>query len=129
MSVGDQLQSLLTRHCTSLNDEINSIGASLSRAMLVGGAYGERMKATAEMVHKITGSSGSLGFHELSTAARALEDALDELARSATDPGEEDLRALHSHFSQMQKIVEVIEPEDSKLFGVDLDQFAQRAQR
>ena len=122
MPAGEQLQALLARHCESLTTEIPLIGAKFSQAVLTRGRYGELARETAEMVHKVNGSSGSLGFRELSSAARNFEEALNESAKSDNAPEESGIRELHHLFSQMQTIAEQTRLEDSPLFGIDLSQ-------
>ena len=128
MSAGEQLQALLARHCASLTTEIPLIGAKFSQTMLAGDHYGELARETVEMVHKVTGSSGSLGFRELSSAARNFEEALNESAKSGDAAEESQIRGLHHLFSEMQRIAEHTKPEDSHLFGADLSQVGQPAQ-
>lgn len=123
MSVGEQLQALLARHCASLATEIPSIGKMLSKAMLVTGErYRELMSETVEMVHRMNGSSGSLGFLALGAAACKLEDIMNESMRSTAGPEEADIRELHRLFLEMKTIAEQTKPEDSHLFGIDLNQ-------
>jgi len=122
MSAGEQLQALLTRHCTSLAANITSIGAKFSQAMLAGEHYRELTNETAELVHLVNGSSGSLGFRELSSVAQTFEEALNESAEFDVAPSEAEILGLHSLFSEMQRIAEQTKPEDSHLFGIDLSQ-------
>lgn len=120
MSVEAQLQALLTRHCVSLADEMTSIGVKLSQVLLATESYHELVSETAEMVHRVNGSSGSLGFLELSSAARKFEEALNYFAQSAPSLTDAGIRELHRLFSEMQSKAEQTKPEDSRLFSVDL---------
>ena len=122
MSAGEKLLAILARHCASLTTEIPLIGTKFSQAMLAGDRYEELARETVELVHKVTGSSGSLGFRELSSAARDFEEALNESAKSDHAPDEPGIRELHRLFSQMQTLADQTKPEDSPLFGVDLSQ-------
>lgn len=127
MSARDQLQALLERHCASLDQEVGSIGRKLSETMLARERYRDAMQETAALVHTVNGSSGSLGFRTLSTAAAKLEDVLNEIARSGKKPEESDLVTANRLFTEMQKIAVETVPEDSQLFGVDLARSGQHA--
>ncbi len=120
MSVVDQLQALLERHCASLDGEIGSIGRKLSAITLATGQCPEILQETIALVHTVNGSSGSLGFRTLSTAAAKLEDVLNDIARSKEPPTEPDIWQANDLFSEMQTIANATTPEDSNLFGVDL---------
>ncbi len=120
MTAENQLRAILERHCTSLPGEIDSALAKFMEAVLVPARYGELAHEASQIVHRINGSSGSLGFGALSSAARLLEDALNESLLSATAPGEAEIRTLHGLLSDMQKIGEQTRPEDSRLFELDI---------
>jgi len=117
-----QLIQLLERHCASLTGEISLIGEKLAQAILTPKRYAELGQGAVEIVHKINGSSGSLGFRALSSAASKFEDALNESIQSVACPDEAEIRELHRLFSEIQKISEQTTPETSYLYGIDLEQ-------
>ena len=84
----DQLRSILTRHCASLPEEIESAAATFAEAVLRRESFNALTCKVIEIVHKINGSSGSLGFGRLSVAARQFEDALIESTAAEAEPDE-----------------------------------------
>jgi HPt (histidine-containing phosphotransfer) domain-containing protein len=125
MTAENQLRAILERHCASLPGEIDSALAKFMEAVLVPARYGELAQEATQIVHRINGSSGSLGFSALSAAARLLEDALNESLLAGMPPGEAEIRMLHGLMSDMQKIGERTRPEDSRLFELDIAKIGQ----
>jgi len=122
MSVGQQLQAILERHCASLPDEITSVSTKFAEAILTPAHFGDRAREVTEIVHRINGSSGSLGFRTLSSAADKFENALNDSLAAGACPDEAEIRRLRSLFSEMQKLSQQTQPTDSHLYGIDLSQ-------
>jgi len=122
MTPKDQLNSILARHCASLVGELTAASEKFAEASLAPGRYGDLMREVAEIVHRIYGSSGSLGFHSLSSAASKFENALNESIVSDAK-----IRTLYGLFTEMQNIAERTKPQDSGLYGLDLAQFGHAA--
>ncbi|MHA1164805.1 MAG: Hpt domain-containing protein [Alphaproteobacteria bacterium] len=127
MTPKDQLNSILARHCASLVGELTAASEKFAEASLAPGRYGDLMREVAEIVHRIYGSSGSLGFHSLSSAASKFENALNESIVSDARPDEAEIRTLYGLFTEMQNIAERTKPQDSGLYGLDLAQFGHAA--
>ena len=87
--------------------------------------YRELLQETVAMVHTVNGSSGSLGFRTLSTAAATLEDMLNDIARSGERPDQADILEANKIFTEIQKIAAVTTPQDSQLFDVNLSRLGQ----
>jgi HPt (histidine-containing phosphotransfer) domain-containing protein len=127
MTPRDQLKKILTRHCASLAGELTTAREKFAEASLSSGRYGDLMQEVIEIVHRINGSSGSLGFRSLSSAASKFEDALNESIVSDVRPGEAEIRSLCGLLAEMQNIAERTRPQDSGLYGLDLAQIGQAA--
>ena len=128
MSPRDQLKAILERHCASLAGEMKATSTKFAESVLVPARFGDLAREVAEMVHRINGSSGSLGFHSLSLAASKFEDALNKSILLGTAPDDADIRRLHGLFTEMQKIAGQTKPQESKLYNLDPAQVAQSSQ-
>jgi HPt (histidine-containing phosphotransfer) domain-containing protein len=123
MSAAEQLKEILERHCASLPGEITSASTKFSKAILAPAHYGDMAREVTEIVHRINGSSGSLGFRRLSSAADKFESALNESLVAGVCPDEAEIRRLHDLLSEMQSLGQQTQPKDSHLFGIDVSQF------
>ena len=124
MSSNDQIVNILERHCASLASEISTAGEKFARSMLVPERYGEIVREVTEIVHRINGSSGTLGFRSLSSAAGKFEYALNESMAADEAPNEAEIRRLHGLFIEMQKVGLQTRPEKSRLYDFDPAQLA-----
>ncbi|MDA7948185.1 MAG: Hpt domain-containing protein [Hyphomicrobiaceae bacterium] len=122
MSGNDQLRAILARHCASLPDEVETAAATFAEAVLRRDSYNALTCKVIEIVHKINGSSGSLGFGPLSTAARDFEDALIESRAAETEPDEKQIRSLYGLLEEMKVVAGRTVPEDSTLYQLDIAQ-------
>ncbi|PZX16930.1 Hpt domain-containing protein [Palleronia aestuarii] len=108
----EKILALVTRHCTTLKNE----AAAIEEAMLGAGpdlANGHR--DLIGRMHKLKGSSGSIGFHRISELCGDIEERL----RSCADrpPSETDLDAIHSRHLELQRRIAEVSPEQSSLFA------------
>lgn len=122
MTGTDQLRSILTRHCASLPEDIESAAATFAEAVLRRESFNALTCKVIEIVHKINGSSGSLGFGRLSVAARQFEDALIESTAAEAEPDEGKIRGLYGLLEEMKVIAGRTVPEDSSLYQLDISQ-------
>lgn len=108
----DQILDLVSRHCDTLRREAADIAATMPavRADDPGG----RASLVAS-VHKLKGSSGSIGFAEISASAKLMEDVLrGAVGRTFTAAERERLSGLHT---TLQDSIARIAPEQSTLFA------------
>ena len=124
MSNEDQLQALLVRHCASIKDEIAAINRKLDEARQRADPSGGVMRETLELVHRINGSSGSLGFLDLSSAAARLEDILKTMIEAPCLPEQFAFADVFDLFADVKAIAERTSPENSSLFGFDLNRLS-----
>ena len=122
MTGTDQLRSILTRHCALLPDEMETAAGTFAQAVLKRESYNALTCKVIEIVHKINGSSGSLGFGRLSAAARQFEDALIESRAAEAEPDEGQIRALCGLLDEMKVVAGRTVPEDSALYQLDISQ-------
>lgn len=120
MSTADQLHAILERHCTVLPDEVASAGEKFAEAVLSPTRYRHLVRDVIEIVHRINGSSGSLGFRDLSATAAKLEGALNKSAQTGTTPDDVQIRRLYGLLEEMRALVAKTQPEDSQIYGLDI---------
>lgn len=118
MSATAQLQSLIARHCETIAGEVETAARSVA-ALLAGGAP-DALRTAIEAAHKIVGSSGSIGFPEVSAAARELEVALKTLDPQTVSPGRADATRIATLLSQLATVAKAMAPERSSLAGLKL---------
>lgn len=115
----DELCALITRHCATLRQEAAAVGEALSGWGGDDGADGaERGWLTAAIgsAHKIKGSSGSIGFMELSATATELETLLRDLSEQAVSPTADDRSRADALNERLTRQAAELRPEHSRLF-------------
>jgi HPt (histidine-containing phosphotransfer) domain-containing protein len=76
----DRLNILLEKHCQTIKTNVHAVGRLLTE--VAEGSTSDPLasvQAAEALAHQLKGSSGTAGFHELSTAATALDDCLKPL--------------------------------------------------
>lgn len=113
----EQLRALVTKHCETLACELLEIKTCLD-------GLGQPVTADADAIangyahaHKVKGSSGSLGFAEISAAAETLEHCLRDLGRSGAAVGPSERELIFGHYDLLARLINAIEPEQSTLFN------------
>ena len=117
-----EILQLLERHCQTLRTEIDELAGRLAWVDGESGPDGARLAEDIARVHKIKGSSGSIGFSDVSTAARDLEFALRKVAeKGAGNPStRQEIRQCLTAFAE--KIADT-RPEHSRLYALDFSEF------
>ncbi len=120
-----EIRQLLDRHCTSLARELAELEPAVAR--LAGApqqAPGSDLAACIAQVHRIKGSSGSIGFMEISAAARDLETTLRR-ARSQAILSGPVRQGIREHVGVLSDLITNVRPEDSRFFAYDFSAFEQ----
>lgn len=119
-----EIQKLLERHCTSLARELEQLELSLAPLSdTTPEAMRPILAACFAQVHKIKGSSGSIGFMEVSAAAGGLEESLNR-ARSDGHLDALACQDIVDHLGALSSLVAIIRPEDSRFFSFDFSAVA-----
>ena len=108
----DEILALVGRHCETVRRE------SMEIADLVppGAAPTAAVRATlAARIHKLKGSSGTIGFKEISTACREIETVLDE--DEGRDPDLEQDVDLGAALARLRDLALTLRPEHSTLYA------------
>jgi HPt (histidine-containing phosphotransfer) domain-containing protein len=120
------LRALILRHCATLVERVGALGTivlSLSTA-------GDRQRQIADgraLAHQIAGSSGSIGFDEISTLAADLEYKFLELQGSGQSLDRTRLAEVASLYRKLESAAQATSPEHSRLYNTDLQKLG-RAQ-
>jgi chemotaxis protein histidine kinase CheA len=113
----DQLRALVTKHCETLAVELLEIETCLDGLGQPGVADADAIANGFAHAHKVKGSSGSLGFAEISTAAETLEHCLRDLASNGAAIGPSEREQIFGHYDRLARLIDAIKPEQSTLFN------------
>ena len=119
----EQLRALIEQHCVSLRRILSEVENCL--APEAGGGPGEaNLDRALGLVHQIKGSSGSIGFGEVSQSAAMLEAQLKRLRDGEFEEAGDFSRDLSSSFDGLRNLVAGLTPRQSTLFDADLGHLA-----
>lgn len=113
----DELRALIERHCVTLIGEAAAVRDCLARLADPAADRAAVVAQGAGLAHKIKGSSGSIGFGEISRAAQALEVHLRELARLEGRLDEAQVERAIGLGRELEAQTAAIRPEHSALYG------------
>lgn len=115
----NRFRILIERHCETLQSSVAAAGTCLAEYWQDPAAAAEAAQRVADITHSIAGAGGTIGFHEVTRRARALEDAFRPLAQGEPPSGavRDRIAAL---FGDLERVVAGIRPEDSTLYHLDL---------
>ncbi|MFN0262265.1 Hpt domain-containing protein [Tepidamorphus sp. 3E244] len=110
------LHPLIERHCEWLSETVGEI------RLLVANLNTDRQVARRayELTHEITGSSGTMGFAQVSAAAAVLEEKLKPMSAQPAPYPPFDLLHVQSLYNDLATASHGVEPRHSSLFNVDL---------
>jgi chemotaxis protein histidine kinase CheA len=112
----DQLRALVTKHCATLACELLEIKSCLDGLGQPDVADADAIAKGFAHAHKVKGSSGSLGFADISAAAETLEHCLRDLGKSGAAIGPSERELISGHYDLLARLIETITPEQSSLF-------------
>ena len=116
----DQLRALISRHCAWLTGQVSDIAAALGTLQARPGKSRDALRRAIELTHQISGTSGSMGFAEVSEAASDLEyHLLDVETRGLSVDGSEMTRIL-ALFVALETVSSGLRAERSSLYDADL---------
>lgn len=116
MTAQEQMRALLKRYCTKLFGQLEILDQLLSQSC---GTQSSAPLAEAEdITHEMRGTSGSLGFPDISTAASALDKHLKLLA-TQDRVAQSELQISKTLFERLRKIASQATPQKSTLYDAD----------
>jgi len=120
------LRELIVTHCATLVHSVDTLGVIILSLPDADDVQIE-LAAGRALAHQINGSSGTIGFDELSRLAGALESKLLDLQRQGQNVDPTHLAEVASIYRKLESAAQATSPEDSRLYGMDLSQLG-RAQ-
>jgi hypothetical protein len=115
---GSPLRRLIERHCEVMRDSVAALGCHLDGLWPRSAASPEALRKAADIVHRLAGAGGSIGFHDVTDRARALERALLTVA-VAEPPAESERGRVMAAFRRLALLVDAVTPEASALYNAD----------
>lgn len=110
----EELRALIARHCRTLEQEMKDVRACLAPMDDPKAPLEPILREGIELTHKIKGSSGSIGFAEISAAAERLEHYLRELGPALK---EVECEQAKQHLGELERLVATARPEASTLYN------------
>ncbi len=116
----EQLRELIIKHCKTLEVELEAIRQCVKRLDDHAIPAIDTIKEGIEVTHKIKGSSGSIGFADISAASEILEHYFRSFPENIKTLDDKARQKLAHHFQTLEQLVTTITPENSSLFNVSL---------
>jgi HPt (histidine-containing phosphotransfer) domain-containing protein len=117
----DRIHQIIGEHCAWLGECSAEISRRLDEVQSHSEPTVGHILELRALVHQVTGSSGTMGFAEVSAAARALETALALLAGAGGRPdGAEVARLAGEPAMRLAQAVRRAEPSQSSLYHREL---------
>jgi chemotaxis protein histidine kinase CheA len=110
----------LLKHCTTINSQVDTIQRSLHEVCGSRADQAESIKNALEIAHQIKGTSGSMGYSDVSAAATRLELCLKGLKTPGGRVSSVQLEAALVLLGALQQIARSTTPEMSPLYNADL---------
>ena len=119
MTAQEQLRDLLKRHCASLLDQVEILDKLISQNYGASAQSSAPIAKAQNITHQIKGTSGSMGFLEISCVASKLDDKLKLLAKQDSI-SQLQLRSPRELLVRLRKIAGQATPQKSTLYDADL---------
>ncbi len=122
----DQLRALIDKHCDWLERQIALIADSLEALTEGKNNRREIINEAREQTHQITGTSGTMGFKQVSLAAQALENCLEATGQNSDGLDPQQFMQINTLFHTLSALAAEVSPEKSTLYNVDLSQITKQ---
>jgi len=120
MTAQDQLRALLTKHCGTINELVDRMAGLSAQASDASGDPTALVAEIRDIAHQVKGSSGSIGFADISEAAAQLHRQLQQLIQGGTHLESPDWQISLFLIIELQRLARDATPERSTLYNVDL---------
>ncbi len=127
MTVQDKLRALITVHCATIKDSVGQVETSLARLYGPADRHPGVIEEARGLTHQLKGSSGSIGFREVSNAATVLDDFLKSVCGIDRRLDNVELQRIFHLLHNLKSEAAAISPEHSSLYHAELDRPARRA--
>lgn len=112
-----QIQEVILKHCLTLKNECKALGVVVRRISGEGNIVLDDLAEALQLAHRIKGSSGTIGYADISIAAEKLEFFLRDVAANKINldtAGQDNILAF---FAEMEILVDMMTPEQSTLYN------------
>ena len=116
----EELRALVRRHCTTLAVEAEAVGACLARFTDPDQKESDICAEGIELTHKIKGSSGSIGFQNISEASKRLEHCFRSLSEAEMPLSQTQKDEAVTFYGELEQLIRTISPEDSSLYNASI---------
>lgn len=117
MNVQQRVNEIITRHCVWMTAQIAQIECAMTGEPGIDRLRATQLGELRELVHQMTGSSGTVGFAEIGRTAALLEDHLVELMQSdGHQLSEHDASQLVGLLRDLKQMIAEARPETSTLY-------------
>lgn len=114
LAVQEKLNQLLEKHCVTIKNNVELLGAYLKRAREDDDPL-QALNDAAALAHQLKGSSGTAGFHDICVAATALNGHLSELTAARRVP-HPDLQRAMELYDRLSGVSQAAHPQTSALY-------------
>ena len=118
-SFHERLRVIVEQHCRNLNAEIAAARPLFQEIDKLERPSSKLLQNAIAVSHKIAGSSGSLGFREISETAKQIEDRLEKASLAGEELPRCDRESVWRRFGELEKQVEIMTFADSELLSCD----------
>ncbi len=115
----DALRALIENYCTTLARQVNEIAGHIEH-MKYGADALAPLGSALDLVHQISGLSGTMGYSEISTCSMELEKTLRRFEDTGQKPSTNDMAAIGEMFQTLSERAGNAVPERSTLYDADL---------
>jgi HPt (histidine-containing phosphotransfer) domain-containing protein len=124
MTAQEQLRALLRRHHGTIVEQAEAVGRHFADGIQDEPSMGHHVACMLDIAHQIKGSSGSMGFRDVSAAAAALETQLKALRGGNSAMAREEMRAVEGLIDDFKRLAREATPERSALYSIDISKLA-----
>jgi len=124
LTAQDQLRALLTKHCRTINELVEKIAGLSAQLSDASGNPTTLVAEIREIAHQVKGSSGSIGFPDISVAAAELDSQLRHLIEAGNHLDSSDWQTSLFLISELQRLAKDATPERSSLYNVDISRLS-----
>ena len=124
MTMQEQLRTLIERHLANLAEQLATVTGLLTPQDATGTVPVAQVVEAEGIMHQLKGTAGSMGFPDVSAAARELDDTLKVLMKRTEPVGAAELKPALEHLSALQHTAKASTPAVSALYNADLSKLA-----
>lgn len=118
------IRALIKSYCDTLANQMVEIAGHLEDLKHQRGDAAAALTRSLDIVHQITGLSGSMGYPEISVKAAELEKFIRGFESAGTCPNDTEVAHMAGLFQTMKDLTDKVTPEASALHNADFNRFA-----